>query len=362
MRQAVLVLLVAAVPAWLSHRYVEDPIRRGRTFAGVRRGLAVGASGMLTAVAAGVAVVISFSLLPSVALASPQEAPGAAVLDDPAYADTDWAALDHVDRMRPTPLRLRLALPTIYDTDCVVPRDSGSMRACEFGRRDAEHTVVLVGDSKALQWFTPVRNIARQQGWRLVVIGKNGCQFADAIHLVKGHRNPSCESWTRDALDKIQQLKPDVVLTSNHYTTASPVDDPDAQPTLAAMADGLAAYWTDVLRTGSKLVVLLDNPGPDRPMPECVHENLDHLSRCTFKAVRPGGAPAQRRALRRVPRATVIDMNDVICPGRRQCPPVIGNVMVYRDGSHITDQYATSATPQFSARLNAATGGLLGTS
>lgn len=61
-----------------------------------------------------------------------------------------------------------------------------------------------------------------------------------------------------------------------------------------------------------------------------------------------------------VPGAKVIDMTDVICPDQTRCAPVIGNVLVYRQGTHITRTYADSAEPQLAAELYRATGGRFG--
>jgi hypothetical protein len=57
----------------------------------------------------------------------------------------------------------------------------------------------------------------------------------------------------------------------------------------------------------------------------------------------------------------VIDMTDAICPTAR-CAPVIGNVLVYRQGSHLTATYVESLAPRLgeelaSAGLGAACGG-----
>jgi hypothetical protein len=56
----------------------------------------------------------------------------------------------------------------------------------------------------------------------------------------------------------------------------------------------------------------------------------------------------------------VIDMTKTVCPDDGRCPAVIGNVLVYRDGSHLTRTFADSAEPQFAAELARATDGAFG--
>ena len=55
-------------------------------------------------------------------------------------------------------------------------------------------------------------------------------------------------------------------------------------------------------------------------------------------------------AVEQVKSARLVSMNDLVCPGDR-CWPVIGNVLVYRSGSHITATYVASLTDMLEARL-----------
>ena len=40
----------------------------------------------------------------------------------------------------------------------------------------------------------------------------------------------------------------------------------------------------------------------------------------------------------------LIDMNSLIC-GRVKCPAIVGNVLVYQDGHHLTSVYALTIAP-----------------
>lgn len=65
------------------------------------------------------------------------------------------------------------------------------------------------------------------------------------------------------------------------------------------------------------------------------------------------GGAALRAAVTDVPTARLIDMNPWICP-QKQCWPVIGNVLVWRQGSHITATYAASLSAVIDRKLAAA--------
>ncbi|WP_170867183.1 acyltransferase family protein [Nocardioides lianchengensis] len=364
-REGLLVVLASAIPAWLSYRYVETPFRHLPRFALPRPALLAGAAGMAVSTVAGLALVASFSLVDTVDEASADEAIGARALQDPRFADTDWAALRSVDAMRPSPLDAYTDYPGINTDGCVVKRETEAYETCEYGDPDAERTVVLVGDSKAAQWFSPVRTIAEDAGWRLVVVAKNGCPFAASTLLKDNKRNPSCESWQPWALQTIEDLDPDVVVTVTRHSQALPPGGTSTDDyTQAAMVDGIVEYWEQLVGDGITVVPILDTPPPvSATVPDCVQEHLDDLTQCVSlkeRSVPRSGAPRQLEAARRVPEVRIVDMSDVLCPDGVRCPPVIGNVLVYRGGSHLTDTYARSATSALSARLARATDGLLG--
>ena len=185
-RYALLVVLASAVPAWLSYRYVENPIRtapgspsRGRPAHG--RDQHCGSD------LAGIAVIASFGLVNTTGSAHLRGARGAGAHGS-RFADIDWADVNEVEACAPPPSATQTYRPSTTPMRRGTRADG--FKACEFGDLDSDTTVALVGDSKAAQWFTPVERIADKAGWRLVVIAKNGCQFADVIRLVANKRTP----------------------------------------------------------------------------------------------------------------------------------------------------------------------------
>ncbi|WP_193606618.1 acyltransferase family protein [Nocardioides lijunqiniae] len=364
-RQALLVVIASAVPAWLSYRYIETPFRHAPRFALPRPALLAGAAGMAVSIVAGLALVASFSLVDTVDEASAKEAPGAAVLQDPDLADTDWASLRTVDVLRPSPLDAYEDYPSINKDGCVATMVEENYKTCEYGDEDAERTVALVGDSKAAQWFPPIREIAEREGWRLVVIFKNGCPFAASDVLYQGEPSPTCKSWQPWAMDNVEELDPDVLITVTRNARALPpggTTDEDA--TQAPMVEGLVEYWERLVDSDIMLVPILDTPVPFSPtVPDCVQDHLDDLTQCVAlkeRGFEKSGAPAQLAAAELVPEARVVDMSSVVCPDGVHCPPVIGNVLVYRGGTHLSNTYAKTTTPILAKRLARATDGLFG--
>ncbi|WP_048697626.1 hypothetical protein [Nostocoides australiense] len=72
---------------------------------------------------------------------------------------------------------------------------------------------------------------------------------------------------------------------------------------------------------------------------------------------RPAGPGSGTRALaaavEMVDTSRLVNLNDVICPGGT-CWPVIGNVLVYRSGSHITATFVNTLIDTLATRLDIA--------
>ncbi len=365
LRWTVLLMILSVVPAWLCHKYIENPVRFGTPFKPTSRALGLGAA--LTAVGVGLGLVLNASVgLGTVVKEAPKaDSIGARALTDPANAGTVWSDIKAVDEMRPLAVDAPQDRPPQYDDEpgCQVAVGDPKPKVCTFGDAKAKRTVVLVGDSKIVQWQTALSDLGKKEGWRILQITKSACSFTDANNA--GTDEKTCREWGRAALKKILELHPDLVISGHRRGTALPEGKSgEAALTQDAMVQGTARYWRQITDAGIPLVTLLDNPEPlTQPVYECVAKHPKDLPRCAFdkaKGIARSGAPAQRKAAAEVPGVGVIDLTNVICPDRTRCATVIGNVLVYRQGTHITRTYVDSAEPQLAAELFRATKGRFG--
>ncbi|MCD9199746.1 acyltransferase family protein [Aeromicrobium wangtongii] len=364
LRWAVLLMIASIVPAYLSHRFIENPVRFGTFFKPTGRALGLGLA--LTAIGVGVGVLLSASAtVGGVDEANRSDSPGAAALLDPAFADVDWAAIRKVDTMRPLPTQAVDDRPSFYNdgSGCQVDNGIAEPKACPYGDTASKRTVVIVGDSKMAQWQPTFAAIAKREGFKLVQLTKSACTFAD-VEFARDNR-ADCRAWGRTVLKDILEMKPDLVIESHRFIDALPPganDDKDS--TEDAMVDGLTSYWRTITDAGIPMATLLDNPSPpNAPVYECVAQHLDDLARCSFGlegAVKASAAPAQLRAAAQVPGVAVMDLTSTICPGGKRCAAVIGNVLVYRQGTHLTKTYLDTAEPQLAAALFTASKGDFG--
>lgn len=292
---------------------------------------------------------------------------GAAAIYAPATKDVTWSKLTHVDRMLPLPDDAVNDRAPFYRRHPECQTDVGVSKPspCVFGDKSANRTMVIVGDSKIVQWHSALSDLGKKEGWKVIQITKSACPFTAAYVTRDDKPWKDCHEWGKAALQEILKIGPDVVVTSHGRSSARPDGATAATPsTPEAMARGMATYWQTLTDAGIRVVAMLDNPAPtNTPVYECVAQHPDALDHCSFDesvGVKNSGAPTARAAVRLVKGVTTIDMKDVICPDQDRCAPVIGNVLVYRQGSHITRTYIDSMKRQLAKRLFRATSGDFG--
>lgn len=254
------------------------------------------------------------------------------------------------DGLRPQPQDSFDDQPDAYDDDCHTEQGT-EVSTCEYGDEDGDVTVAVVGDSKALQWISAIDEIGQERDWRVITMTKSTCTWADAYVSSDQQPDTECWEWGQKAKDRVLDLEPELVITSFGHNMASP----DASSTAFShegMVDGLVSMWREVGDAGIPVAALSDSPssGELENVPECVEEHRDDPDSCTLEDSEGIGTPPMRDAVEKVPSATLVDLTDVICPDGT-CRPVFGDVLVQRDGSHLTDTFVREVAPALDAPL-----------
>ena len=362
------VVALSVVPAVLSYRYVEEPIRRGRGFAWEPlRAIRLGVACTVLPAAAGFLfqlVVLpphdpspSTLVLPPFASGAAAPTTGAAVLGATPRGSRAGAPVDRVDRITPDPLTARDDLPDVYRDGCFAEGPDSTVRTCVYGDRGSAYTVALVGDSHAGNWIPALQAIAAEKKWRLVTYLKQACPFVDVPISVSGQPQPSCTTWNdRVAAALTGPDRPDLLLTTSFLYVPTRDDKPlTGGPAITdALVDGMRRRWSAMTSAGVPTVVVRDTPQLNVRVADCVAANPEKLTRCSVPrdiALTATAGPAQERAARDLPNVPLIDLNDAICPADR-CAAVIGGVLVYRDTNHLTASYAYTLAPRLRAELD----------
>ncbi|WP_112139001.1 acyltransferase family protein [Glycomyces dulcitolivorans] len=274
------------------------------------------------------------------ALAADRETyPGAAVLTDPELA----ASLPEAPFI--PPLDNVLDMPLIYDDGCDAGLDGSEATPCSYGDPDAEHVIALVGGSRIGHWFPAFHEAAENAGWRLVSLTKSGCQFStEEPRNDDADQAASCVEWNGQVVDILDELRPDLVVTL--ATRAFPEGE-SAYP-------GFADRWRTLDEQGVQVLALRDLPRLDEPLPECLEQH--EIAECTSSVAtsRTLGDPAA--AYPDVPSNVVFgDLVEYVCPDGT-CPAVIGNILTFRDHSHMTATFSATLAPYVEDLVRRATG------
>lgn len=248
------------------------------------------------------------------------------------------------DGPRPEPKDSFDDQPDAYEDDCHT-QEGTEVRTCEYGAEDGDVTVAVVGDSKALQWISAIDEIGQERGWRVITMTKSTCTWADAYVSSDQKPDTECWQWGQNAKDRVLDLEPDLVVTSFGHNMASP-EDSSTEFSHEGMVDGLVSIWQEVGDAGIPVAALSDSPhsGEVEDVPDCVEDHRDDPAACTIEDSEGIGTPPMRDAVEQVPSATLVDLTDVICPDDT-CHPLFGDVLVQRDGSHLTDTFVREVAP-----------------
>ena len=203
-------------------------------------------------------------------------------------------------------------------------------------------TVVVVGNSHLEQYMGAVLPMAEEENWQMVSLLQPGCGLG-----LEG-QSDVCREGNQAALDYVEKLKPDVVLTTS---TRGELMDGSQEKIIS----GLPAVIEYLTEEGIRVVGFRDHARLDYNPYTCVESKGPDDPSCTVPAsqVLAPSNPAQE--LEAIENYRNVDLNDLICPDG-QCRPVIGNVHVWLDSHHLTWDYTeTMSVPAYDRLYNAIT-------
>lgn len=349
--QGASLLALSVLLAVLSKKYVEDPFRgsdisRSRITTALRRKRAVFGTAVI-----GMAIVASIAAIPFVsselrinssqafAANGDQNCFGAAVMD-PSLAEACTTA-EYEGPVLPDPL----AVSHVYQEGCQQRAKKVEVVTCSLGSVEEDAPLVVVaGDSHANQWLAAIDEIATSEGWQIRTFFKSGCPFNAAAM-----RADDCEVWNDNVAAKIDSLEPEILFTSA-VAGVGPVDG-TGTARFANATRGFEDAWSPLLDRGVAVVAMADIPRPSgsglADPPTCV---LEGKSDCDFERSSALIDDAIVTAGDGLDGVSVVDLSDYFCT-EDTCHSVIGNVLVYADGNHMTTLYSQTLVPAISRAL-----------
>jgi peptidoglycan/LPS O-acetylase OafA/YrhL len=333
---------VSWIPTQLTHMLIEDPVRRAPMLSRLpNRAIALGLA--CTALALGVGIGLK-AAQPTLHTAPLSDVRGAAALPEEAVPQETATAL------RPNPLRARADRSRAYYEGCMIGIEGTNSNKCLYGDPHGDRTLVLFGDSHAMQYFPAVDELAELHHWRLIVLTKAECppEELEVRSMVEDREYSQCDEWRQSAFERIETGDENTTVIMSGDTVYVPYGPNGEELAGDEAAEAMEAGYIKTLRriheAGPRTVVIRDTPASSQDVPSCVSEDIKHLDRCAFARPHEWDREYDVRAAEAFPHTHLIDLTADICPGEI-CRAVIGNALVYRDKSHLTATFARTLEP-----------------
>ncbi|MGY1520675.1 acyltransferase family protein [Luteimonas sp. A482] len=343
-----LALMAAAlILAALTKRYVEDPFRRGHGSAARWRTIASG-------LAASLLVVVAALWMASAVGEGDEQQPAA---EDSRYPGA-MVMLRQEPLQDPLPDEFLPRLPHVeqdvadaYQQDCIQNIGGTEVKPCRYGDPGARLRIAVVGDSHAVHWLPAFELLARDHDVYIEGLTKTSCITSGlpVYHQKLTKPYVQCNAWTRNVIDYLNKQPFDLVVISQsprHRIAGRQGRSPQSQAD--DIARGMADVWSG-LRKDTKLAVIRPTPWQTTLVRDCVASNEPPYEACTGEQDKVLFHNALS-SFAGISGHSLLDFTDMFCRDGR-CPPVIGNVFVYRDSHHVTASYMRTLAPVLAQRL-----------
>ena len=256
------------------------------------------------------------------------------------------------DNLRPGLYTANGDVGRIYPDNCHVYYDTRAATDCVYGDRNGTTTVALWGDSHAAQWFPALDHIARDRGWKLLSLTQGGCPFLD---ITVWNRSDNavfthCAAWRRSVRKHLADIGVDVVFLSQHYGLMAA--DTRAPIPLSVWQSQLPELLAEFVADGVLPIVLADSPNPSGNVPECVVKNRRDIQTCNPRLDNPQDLTITEAivGIATSTGAGVVDPTRWLC-SNGTCPVIVGDILAYRDGQHLSNTMVEWLTPVLDAAI-----------
>ncbi|MPZ12285.1 MAG: acyltransferase family protein [Kiloniellaceae bacterium] len=260
--------------------------------------------------------------------------PGAAAIDNAG------AAPDGIP-IHPGPFTVKWDNAEVYRGGCHQTLYDDALLSCSFGPKDAPNVLALVGGSHSAHWLPVLQSLLqRYEDWRIVTFTKSSCVLSTEQMSKVTEYQESCQVWNERLIARLTAEKPALVFTTSTRVIGGREEIPF----------GYQQQWQKLLDAGIGVVAIRDTPWFGFDVPECVEVHGPLSPRC---AKDRAALPKEITAPLAIPRSDnlhFLDLTDRFCTDT-ECPPVIGNVMVYYDSSHVTATYMRTLSDDLRKRL-----------
>jgi len=207
---------------------------------------------------------------------------------------------------------------------------------------------VLLGDSIGAQWADLLTEVYSQPDWRVIVLTKSGCAIVDEeyYYAPAGGTYKVCSDWRQTAIDYLVKTRPDIVFvgSSAHYEFTS-----------AQWTDGVGKVLEPLSEAATQVVLIPGTPALSFNGPACLQSPYRFSFRLTdsrreceeamVSTTSDDVASFLEIAANRFDNVSVLNLNNIVCPGKRCAAQSMDGLAVYRDDKHLTVSFVRSQLP-----------------
>lgn len=344
--------------AWLTKRFVEDPLRgggRARPVAAAHAGRRppLGYASVVTS------ILVVATLVTGVGIKAWEHHVSNIVVDtktlDPrlfpgARALLDGAPVPAVDP-QPSPLEVVKDFPETSTDGHMSNFEDPGIHVGVYGDPTASRTIALIGGSHAEFWITALNTLGKRNHFKVTTYLKMGCPMStELVPKQQGVPYPECHDWVTRVMAKVIADKPDAVFTNS--TRPRDFQPGDWVP------DNYTPIFDEFLAHGIAVLGMRDTPWPHNEKglietPACLAaggtaESCGSPRNLVLAPTDPAAEVARTR-----PNFHALDMSAGICDPTL-CPAIVGNIIVYKDVHHLSATYVRSLTDELGRQLAAA--------
>ncbi|WP_236630237.1 acyltransferase family protein [Corynebacterium atypicum] len=212
---------------------------------------------------------------------------------------------------------------------------------CVFGDPAAEVTVFLVGGSHAEQWMAPLDVLGKEYGFRVIPYVRQSCPAF--VRELDDVFDEECIEFNQSMVERIKRDRPDLVISNSTRPLLEKERFIDEVPR------SYLTFWEFLARENIPFLGLRDNPWflreqgfPDM-VSQCLEKGHDYHECGRPKDLIYASEDPAAEYLDDVPQMRAVDTSKWFCPDDF-CGAVMGNIYMWRDGNHMSDDFALSLT------------------
>jgi hypothetical protein len=234
---------------------------------------------------------------------------------------------------------------SMYFKNCTV---MSGPHICQYGDIHGSQTLVIMGDSLAMQWIPALSSLGTKYHFKVVGFMLGGCNIASAevVSLAFKKLEPACTAFRRAAIAAVNQLNPQpslVILGESRYLTW-----PNGDQVTKAQWGSAIAKTLHSIRSNQKVVIYGDPEWRMSPS-TCVALHASNVSKCSL-SLKKILSPASD-GFSSIVAAGAYPLGTTVLLCDAQCPVTTSDDFTHADQWHLTASYSRESAPALGTLL-----------